>query len=369
MISFLISVKMSVSEIINQINQKLDLINNQLHLNNANNRNPSFSNIRYSVELKNLSINAFARLLKDLSDKKDPKNVFAVFFDCQKTNDKKISKISIVSNEKQDKIIERANMIINLLNDEELEGEINKEMIQSYFDKLIENARLIENVRKTSMTKLELNIDKRLTQSDLLDQDYKNQEKNFKLYVLIQDLILVLLLKSIYDFSGTSIEYIHCKDSNHFLHCESLLALKIAGDDPFNRYIGVSKLCCPLCQKLLKIYGFIFRGSHDRFVPSIYNWRFRSSGLNNININEGNLSDFHQWLEQLFNFITELKNDDNIFSDFLNLLKDQSDVCRIDQMTMYDEDDFHFLRDTITIDDHINRELFESFEAKYKLCI
>lgn len=41
----------------------------------------------------------------------------------------------------------------------------------------------------------------------------------------------------------------------------------------FENYIGVSKLCCPLCDQVLSKLGYYYRGSHGHMKPSITQWK------------------------------------------------------------------------------------------------
>ncbi len=41
----------------------------------------------------------------------------------------------------------------------------------------------------------------------------------------------------------------------------------------FENYIGVSKICCPLCDQLLSNLGYFYRGTHGYIKPAIAQWK------------------------------------------------------------------------------------------------
>jgi hypothetical protein len=226
-----------------------------------------FDNYRLTSEVKNLCLNAFTRVLFNLANKEDPNDVFSIFFHGQDEKyKKKVRKISISSNKNQKKIDQKLLILTNFLqiNSEE---NLTPQIIQSFFDHIVHETDKLTNKQSKKCTKLADNLRlKHLGNFELFKSSNElNDEfnKNFNLLLFLQDLVLVFISKDFYDFGDVN-EIIYKNVEKMHSECVVATDSKIVS----NEYIGISKLCCPFCQKFLQLLDIRFRGGHNGYQNS-----------------------------------------------------------------------------------------------------
>jgi len=270
---------------INEILNDIDKDSNGKHYANL------FTNYRLSTELKNLCLNSYARDLSNIVNKEDPTEVFSVYFHGRyQNNKKKVETISITSNRKQNMIDQKLNILIIFLQ-KNSEKNLTPEVIQSFFDHIVYETDSLTKKQSKKCTKLAEYLRlKNLGNFELFNSSNElNDEfnKNFNLLLFLQDLVLVFISKDFYDF-GEKYEIIYKNVKK--MHSECVLATdnKIVS----NEYIGISKLCCPFCQKFLHLLGFRFRGGHKRYYNSLNNWRIPE----HTDLNQQHITAIHDWI-------------------------------------------------------------------------
>jgi hypothetical protein len=144
-----------------------------------------------------------------------------------------------------------------------------------------------------------------------------DQQNDLDLLILVQDIFLLIISTHFYDFTkiitnNNNIQLFFNDNGQKrkiatFLHCESLIALKLTSSNDAS-YIGVSKLCCPLCQMLLFYSNFQYRGNHACLNASLVNWRIPENGIEESK--EKIIQNFHIWLMEFYtHFIKETESD------------------------------------------------------------
>ena len=264
-----------------------------------------FAKYRFKTQTKDLCMNAFARVLNNsMSKVKNSKEeVFAVNFEVLEEGKRtRIKKINVTSNRKQENVLQILKILVSFLienNDQQL----SVDSINNYFGHIIRNMRTLCKIKEHDKTILEKNLHLIYNEEDVLDAFEDPPAHKFNLLMFLQDLVIIFISKDYYDFSNFSIirENFFQYSYKDEMHAESLLAIQA------NRakYIGVSKLCCPFCQKFLCLLDISFRGGHDRIKMSL-NWRLQ---LDNVRLNVSN--NFHNWLLNLNDNLETILRDGN----------------------------------------------------------
>jgi hypothetical protein len=112
----------------------------------------------------------------------------------------------------------------------------------------------------------------------------------------------VLFDYNLLTFSKTfaPLKTIHIKENDEEVHCEINLAFKLLNENNHDwNFIGVSKLCCPLCKKTLEcLIGqsnkkINYSGNHDRYFLSKHDYRLPVESENY----PGFLECFNSWID------------------------------------------------------------------------
>ena len=294
---------MSINEVIGKMNSILDHISSSkkdytLYLDSI------FTSFRYERKMEELILDALARYIFSYIETSKSSNEkccsLVLVKESNKTQSNKpqskisISKILISVNNQQfndDFIYSNKNMLDNLLTNN-FKGifKVNSNWFDIRKNKIIEyinDEKLKVKLNKKNIENFEGS--KEFIQA-ILDS-IQNSEINILLYDellqflrSIMDIYLITLFDSYYSLENNpnidlwnvpnKLNNISPKSGKLF-HSESKLAVYCAcklDRDNINEYIGVSKLCCPLCANLLYQLQFKFRGSHSSFSSSIY-WR------------------------------------------------------------------------------------------------
>ena len=261
--------------------------------------------------------------------KSDPDDVFSIYFHIdgnENNNKRRVERISITSNQKQTDINKKVNILIKFLQTNEKER-MSAEVIQNFFDYIVGETGNLSNKQNKKMTKLAKNLNlKDIGNFNLfepineLNDDFN---KNFNLLLFLQDLILVFLSKESYDFGCEDfVDKISYRNLER-THTECLLAIE--SQIPLNDYIGISKLCCPFCQKFLKLLNIKFRGGHDRYNNCLGNWRVSQ----NTKLNQDFITAMHDW-------IVLIKNNLRTKNYRIDIL-DEGEKARFDLTKYYDK--------------------------------
>ena len=269
----------------------------------------SFTSFRYDRKLEELILDALARYIFNYIEKsKRPKEKCCSLLLVKQSNQPqaKISKILISVNDQQ-------------FNDDLISSNKEKfgQLLTNKFEKIFElNSKWFDDSKKKIIKHLDNPglkkslQDKRINDlnesndfiNTILDS-IQNSETNLKLYDellqflrSIMDIYLITLFGSYYcldkDTNNTdntnniNVWDVPKKQNNasiqsdqYDFHSESKLAIYCAckyNRDYINEYVGISKLCCPLCANLLYQLKFKFRGSHSSFSTA-NKWRLLHS--------------------------------------------------------------------------------------------
>lgn len=283
---------------INTMNTLLDSISDiysKSHISDSN-----FTSFRYERKLEELILDALARYIFNYIEKSKISNEKCCSLLLVKQSNQhqakiSISKILISVNDQQfndNLIFSNKTMLDNLLkNNFEDIFKVNLE----WFDNI--KKRIIEHVNDDLKVILnEKNIENFEGSKEFIEtilNSIQNSNINFDLYDellqflrSIMDIYLITLFGlyyclennpniDIWDVPETlNNNNISAKNNKFVFHSESKLAIYCAckfDRNYINEYIGISKLCCPLCANLLYQLKFKFRGSHSSF-SSATNW-------------------------------------------------------------------------------------------------
>lgn len=175
---------------------------------------------------------------------------------------------------------ENQTKIQNLINQLKTTGHYDN--IKNYFKYVIDNNKIIENL------------------SEILRQLRKLLNLMMDIYLItkLPDMCVDDFFRDI-NRSFTIIG--EDSNKNKSFHCESKLALNLyLNNINLNyRYIGISKLCCFFCAKLLNILGYSFRGNHKSTSNAFKKWSIGSAKY---------ASDYSSQLVEYWTFLDNLKN-------------------------------------------------------------
>lgn len=133
---------------------------------------------------------------------------------------------------------------------------------------------------------------------------------------LILDIYLIFEMKQFYDFKFTDelFDFISIENQQENqeiekeiikrdFHCEAQIALyysRYYEENSDSKYIGVTKLCCPLCAKFLESLGYRFRGSHSSAFLGMRAWSLKEFNIDSNQFrNEVDLTSFEHSLNEL----------------------------------------------------------------------
>lgn len=262
-----------------------------------------FPKYRFHTGINDLCLNAFARVLCNLVNKTEPNDIFSVYFYVDKSsssNKKEIKKISITSNLNQKGVKDKMKTLIEFLQHNSTKN-LNTNIIKAFFEHILEKEEVVGNgllqtkqYKKT--TKLSCNLG--FKDSDDFFAKLEGNEitgSSFKKLAYFQDLVLIFLSKDYYNYASVSDDVFTYKSIEN-MHSETLLAITNSGR--INEYIGISKLCCPFCQKVLQLLGFSFRGGHNRYYNCLNNWEIcvNNNLLSQDLLNNDFIKNIYNWL-------------------------------------------------------------------------
>jgi len=242
-----------------------------------------YPSIRYKTDQIKLFNDCFSRLLNTFSSK----NVCAVALDRSK------NVVFSFNNKLNDGEYRKLDDFIDCLNEKQSDLKINLySKFRSFFDKNnFYDYFKRDNKQKNEQLLLEFqeilsNLENGYSLQEL--QKFYNFIKNEKMfseerkrhyYKAIYKFLLIyldieLIAFSIGYFTINSLNLIdfYLESKTNVYHCETKLAIDFILRNQINEndaYIGVSKLCCPCCEKFLNFLNFEYRGNHSSLAK---NW-------------------------------------------------------------------------------------------------